>query len=51
MFGVLAVNTLMFGTVAVLLIGRNVGLALAVPIVYAVMVSVASARSAAPRFV
>jgi len=40
MFGVLAANTLMFGTVAVLLIGRNVGLALAVPIVYAVMVSV-----------
>src|SRR6266550_159545 len=41
MFGVLAVNTLMFGTVAVLLIGRNIGLALAVPIVYAVMVSIA----------
>ena len=40
MFAVLAVNTLMFGTVAVLLIGRNIGLALALAILYAVMVSV-----------
>src|SRR5256886_7263162 len=31
----------MLGTVAVLLVGRNIGLALAVPTVYAVMVSIA----------